>query len=87
MMTWLEVFQTVLTPILFFGLFIMTFISMSIAIRAEKREIARNRSSILANAKQIERNYRLLKTAAESNKKLQEVLKDETGKREYEQEI
>ena len=86
-MTWLEVFQTVLTPILFFGLFIMTFISMSIAIRAEKREIARNRSSILANAKQIERNYRLLKTAAESNKKLQEVLKDETGKREYEQEL
>ena len=87
MMTWLEVFQTVLTPILFFGLFIMTFISMSIAIRAEKREIARNRSSILANAKQIERNYRLLKSAAESNKKLQEVLKDENGKREYEQEI
>ena len=86
-MTWLEVFQTVLTPILFFGLFIMTFISMSIAIRAEKREIARNRSSILANAKQIERNYRLLKSAAESNKKLQEVLKDENGKREYEQEI
>jgi hypothetical protein len=86
-MTWLEVFQTVLTPILFFGLFIMTFISMSIAIRAEKREIARNRSSILDNAKQIERNYRLLKSAAESNKKLQEVLKDENGKREYEQEI
>ena len=86
-MTWLEVFQSVLTPILFFGLFIMTFISMSIAIRAEKREIARNRSSILANAKQIERNYRLLKSAAESNKKLQEVLKDENGKREYEQEI
>ena len=86
-MTWLEVFQSVLTPILFFGLFIMTFISMSIAIRAERREIARNRSSILANAKQIERNYRLLKTAAESNKKLQEVLKDETGKREYEKEI
>ena len=86
-MTWLEVFQSVLTPILFFGLFIMTFISMSIAIRAERREIARNRSSILANAKQIERNYRLLKTAAESNKKLQEVLKNETGKREYEQEI
>jgi hypothetical protein len=60
---------------------------MSIAIRAEKREIARNRSSILDNAKQIERNYRLLKSAAESNKKLQEVLKDENGKREYEQEI
>ena len=87
MMTWLEVFQTVLTPILFFGLFIMTFISMSIAIRAEKREIARNRSSILANAKQIERNYRLLKAAAEANAKLQEVINTENGKREYEQEI
>ena len=87
MMTWLEVFQTVLTPILFFGLFIMTFISMSIAIRAEKREIARNRSSILANAKQIERNYRLLETAAESNKKLQEGINAENGKREYEKEI
>jgi len=86
-MTWLEVFQTVLTPILFFGLFIMTFISMSIAIRAEKREIARNRSSILANAKQIERNYRLLKAAAEANAKLQEVINTENGKREYEQEI
>ena len=87
MMTWLEVFQTVLTPILFFGLFIMTFISMSIAIRAERREIARNRSSILANAKQIERNYRLLKAAAEANAKLQEVINTENGKREYEQEI
>ena len=87
MMTWLEVFQSVLTPILFFGLFIMSFISMSIAIRAEKREIARNRSSILANAKQIERNYRLLKAAAEANKKLQEGIKAENGKREYEQEI
>ncbi len=86
-MTWLEVFQTVLTPILFFGLFIMTFISMSIAIRAERREIARNRSSILANAKQIERNYRLLQAAAEANEKLQEGIKAETGKREYEQEI
>ena len=86
-MTWLEVFQTVLTPILFFGLFIMTFISMTIAIRAEKREIARNRSSILANAKQIERNYRLLKAAAEANAKLQEVINTENGKREYEQEI
>ncbi len=87
MMTWLEVFQSVLTPILFFGLFIMTFISMSIAIRAERREIARNRSSILANAKQIERNYRLLKAAAEANAKLQEVINTENGKREYEQEI
>ncbi len=84
-MTWLEVFQSILTPILFFGLFIMTFISMSIAIRAEKREIARNRRSIIANAKQIERNYRLLKTAAESNKKLQEVLKDENRQIDYEQ--
>ncbi len=87
MMTWLEVFQTVLTPILFFVLFIMTFISMSIAIRSERREIARNRSSILANAKQIERNYRLLKAAAEANAKLQEVINTENGKREYEQEI
>ena len=82
-MTWLEVFQSILQPILFFGLFIMTFISMSIAIRAEKREIARNRRSIIANAKQIERNYRLLKTAAESNKKLQEVLKDENIQIDY----
>ena len=84
-MTWLEVFQSILQPILFFGLFIMTFISMSIAIRAEKREIARNRRNIIANAKQIERNYRLLKTAAESNKKLQEVLKDENRQIDYEQ--
>jgi len=60
---------------------------MSIAIRAERREIARNRSSILANAKQIERNYRLLKAAAEANAKLQEVINTENGKREYEQEI
>ncbi|KKK62506.1 hypothetical protein LCGC14_3003650 [marine sediment metagenome] len=84
-MTWLEVFQSILQPILFFGLFIMTFISMSIAIRAEKREIARNRRNIIANAKQIERNYRLLKTAAQSNKKLQEVLKDENRQIDYEQ--
>ena len=86
-MTWLEVFQSVLTPILFFGLFIMTFISMTIAIRAEKREIARNRSSIVANAKQIERNYRLLKAAAEANEKLQAVIKKENGKIEYEHDI
>ena len=76
-MTWLEVFQSILQPILFFGLFFMTFISMSIAIRAERRDIKRNRLSILANAKQIEKNYMLLKAAAESNKKLQSVMKSE----------
>ena len=84
-MTWLEVFQSVLQPILFFGLFIMTFISMSIAIRAEKREIARNRNSIIANAKQIERNFKLLKDAAEANVKLKEVMNSENGKMESNQ--
>ncbi len=82
-MTWLEVFQSVLQPILFFGLFIMTFVSMSIAIRAERRDIKRNRLSILANAKQIEKNYMLLKAAAESNKKLQSVMKSESEKIEF----
>ena len=79
-MTWLEIFQSILQPILFFGLFFMTFISMSIAIRAERRDIKRNRLSILANAKQIEKNYKLLKAAAESNKKLQSVMKSENEK-------
>ena len=79
-MTWLEVFQSILQPILFFGLFFMTFISMSIAIRAERRDIKRNRLSILANAKQIEKNYKLLKAAAEANEKLQEVMKSENEK-------
>ena len=82
-MTWLEVFQSVLQPILFFGLFFMTLISMSIAIRAERRDIKRNRLSILANAKQIEKNYKLLKTAAEANKKLQSVMKSENEKIEF----
>ena len=79
-MTWLEIFQSILQPILFFGLFFMTFISMSIAIRAERRDIKRNRLSILANAKQIEKNYKLLKAAAEANEKLKEVLKSENEK-------
>ena len=79
-MTWLEVFQSILQPILFFGLFFMTFISMSIAIRAERRDIKRNRLSILANAKQIEKNYKLLKAAAEANTKLQSVMKTENEK-------
>ncbi len=79
-MTWLEIFQSILQPILFFGLFIMTFVSMSIAIRAERRDIKRNRLSILANAKQIEKNYKLLKAAAEANEKLKEVLKSENEK-------
>jgi len=79
-MTWLEIFQSILQPILFFGLFFMTFISMSIAIRAERRDIKRNRLSILANAKQIEKNYILLKAAAEANEKLQSVMKSENEK-------
>ncbi len=79
-MTWLEIFQSILQPILFSGLFIMTFISMSIAIRAERRDIKRNRLNILENAKQIEKNYMLLKAAAESNKKLQSVMKSESEK-------
>ncbi len=81
-MTWLEVFQSILTPILFFGLFIMTFISVTIAIRSERRDIKRNRLNILANAKQIEKNYKLLKAASESNVKLQEVMKGESEKAE-----
>ena len=82
-MTWLVVFQSILQPILFFGLFFMTFISMSIAIRAERRDIKRNRLSILANAKQIEKNYMLLKAAAEANEKLQSVMKSENEKIEF----
>ncbi len=82
-MTWLEVFQSVLQPILFFGLFFMTFVSMSIAIRSERRDIKRNRLSIIANAKQIEKNYKLLKAASESTVKLQEVMKSESEKIEF----
>jgi hypothetical protein len=55
----------------------MTFISMSIAIRAEKRDIARNRNSIIANAKQIQRNFKLLRAASEANEKLKEVMNGE----------
>ena len=79
-MTWLDVFQSILQPILFFGLFIMTFVSMSIAIRSERRDIKRNRLNILANAKQIEKNYKLLQAASEANEKLQEVMKSESEK-------
>jgi len=88
-MTWLEVFQSILQPILFSGLFIMTFVSMTIALRAEKRDISRNRLNIIANAKQIEKNYRLLKAAAEANKKLQKVMNSENENIDFkpEQEI
>ena len=88
-MTWLEVFQSILQPILFSGLFIMTFVSMTIALRAEKRDITRNRLNIIANAKQIEKNYRLLKAAAEANKKLQKVMNSENENIDFkpEQEI
>ena len=63
-MNWAQVFATILQPILFIGLFVMTLISMLIAIRAEKREIERNKRDIVANAKKIKENYKLLKKIA-----------------------
>ena len=66
-MTWTQIFAAIVQPVLFIGLFIMTFISMTIAIRAEKREIERNKQDILANAKQIKENYEILKKLAEEH--------------------
>jgi len=69
-MTWAEVFSNIIQPILFFGLFIMTFVSMTIAIRAEKRAIERNKQDIIRNAKMIKKNYEILKELAIEHHKL-----------------
>jgi len=78
-MNWEALFSNIIQPTLFFGLFVMTFISMMIAIRAEKREIKRNEENIVKNAKMIERNYKLLKKAVEGHL---EVVKGEVNDEE-----
>jgi len=67
---WSELFKDIIQPILFFGLFIMSFVSMMIAIRAEKREIERNSQDIIKNAEMIKRNYELLQEAIQGHKKV-----------------
>lgn len=69
-MGWSELFKDIIQPILFFGLFIMSFVSMMIAIRAEKREIERNSQDIIKNAEMIKRNYELLQEAIQGHKKV-----------------
>lgn len=73
---WPQIFAFVITPILFGGLFSMSFITMIIAFRAEKRAIAANQKDIIKNAKLIARNYKLLKEAAQGHTHLEEVLND-----------
>ena len=48
---WQQIFSFVITPILFGGLFSMSFITMIIALRGEKRAIAKNQLDIVKNAK------------------------------------
>ena len=71
---WQQIFSFVITPILFGGLFSMSFITMIIALRGEKRAIAKNQLDIVKNAKSIARNYRLLKAASKGHENLEKVL-------------
>lgn len=71
---WPQIFAFVITPILFGGLFSMSFITMIIALRGEKRAIASNQRDIVKNARLIARNYKLLKEAAQGHAHLEEVL-------------
>ena len=59
-MTWSTVFSDVIQPILFGGLFTMTFIGMIIAIRTEKRVIKNNKDEILKNADKILKDHNML---------------------------
>jgi len=79
-MNWTIIFRDVLQPILFFGLFLMTFISMLINIRVERRAIAKHERDIVQSAKLIKRNYELLKEAAKGHEHLQKVLEGEMGR-------
>ena len=71
---WQKIFSYVITPVLFGGLFTMSFVTMIIALRGEKRAIAKNQIDIVKNAKSIARNYRLLKAASKGHENLEKVL-------------
>jgi hypothetical protein len=76
-MNWTFFFRDILQPFLFFGLFLMTFITMLISIRNEKRAIEKHERDIIQSAKLIKRNYELLREAAKGHKHLQNVLETE----------
>ncbi len=74
---WQQIFSFVITPILFGGLFTMSFVTMIIALRVEKRAIDKNQRDIVKNAKSIARNYKLLKAAAKGHENLEKVLENQ----------
>ena len=82
-MAWTVLFRDFTQPFLFIGLFTMTFISMTISIRTEKRVIEKNERDIVKNAELITRNYEFLKAASKGHEPLQRVLDADAVEERY----
>lgn len=86
-MDWPFIWANVVQPVLFFGLFIMTFIGMMISLKGFKRQlkedeckIDENQRKIIDNTRQIQREHKLLLdaiTKRKSLRKLRKVLKED----------
>ena len=59
-MNWEHLWNNIIQPIMFSGLFLINVVIVIITIKNEMRIIEQNKQDILANAKKIKENYETL---------------------------
>jgi uncharacterized protein YneF (UPF0154 family) len=75
--TWQFVWTFIVQPVILFGLFTMTFISMFVAIRSFKKQLKADEEEIQENSADIKKLYSIVKEHLKAGKDLQRTLQEE----------